>query len=59
VGSIRVLGLVTYFSSLDWRWLLGAAVLLANRPYTIFVIMPTTCHLMNAPARKRGTGKWQ
>jgi hypothetical protein len=47
VGGI--FGLVAYFSALDWRWLLGALVLLANWPYTIFVIMPTNRRLMDTP----------
>ncbi len=44
-----VLGLVAYFSALDWRWLLGALVLLSNWPYTIFVIMLTNRRLMDTP----------
>jgi hypothetical protein len=57
-------GVVAFFSAFQWRWLLGAVVLLANWPYTIFVIMPTYHRLMNAPpgaaaAETRGMiGRW-
>lgn len=47
VGGL--LGLLAFLSTLDWRWLLGAVVLLANWPYTIFVIMPTNARLMDTP----------
>src|SRR5271169_5386945 len=42
-------GLLAYISVLDWRWLLGALVLLANWPYTIFMIMPTNRRLTDTP----------
>jgi Domain of unknown function (DUF1772) len=45
--SRGVFGLVSFFSALDWRWLLGSLVLLANWPYTMFMILPTNRRLMD------------
>ena len=38
VGSL--LGLLAWWQMKDWRWLLGALVLVANWPYTFSAIMP-------------------
>src|SRR5438105_9553044 len=44
LGS-ALLGVAAYWLSGDWRWLIGAVLMLANLPYTIFVILPTNQRL--------------
>src|SRR4051812_27016472 len=40
-----VLGLIAWWFTSDWRWILGAVLLLANWPYILMAIMPTNHRL--------------
>ena len=50
-ATLAVLGAVfggyAYFSQGDWRWLVGALLILSNWPFTLLVIMPTNMKLMH------------
>jgi len=43
------LGIIAFFVTYDWRWLIGAAAILAPWPYTMFIIMPTNRILKSTP----------
>ena len=46
-----LLGLLSFGMTYDWRWLLGALLILANWPFTLIVIMPTNRQLKEVAPR--------
>lgn len=47
-------GLLAVWWTRDWRWVVGAALIFANWPYTVFVILPVNKRLRCRP-RQRST----
>ena len=45
-----LLGLLAWWLTKDWRWILGAVLVLANWPYTLLVIKPVNDRLNATPA---------
>ena len=50
-GSV---GLVVWYQSRDWQWLAGSVALLANWPFTLFVIMPVNKRLLAMRPQEAG-----
>ena len=49
-----VLGLIAAWLTKDWRWIVGAVLILANGPYTLIGIMPTNRALKAIDERDAG-----
>jgi Domain of unknown function (DUF1772) len=49
-----LLGLAAAWQLQDWRWVIGALLILANWPFTLLVMMPTNKRLSAWPAGTAG-----
>ena len=47
-------GLIVGYLSADWRWFAGSILLLANWPFTLFIIMPVNKRLMATQVSEAG-----
>ena len=45
-------GLIAFWLTRDWRWLLGALLILAPWPYTLLVILPVNKQLEATPTER-------
>ena len=48
------LGLIAASAGMDWRWVTGAFLLLANWPFTLFAILPTNKLLLEITPQNAG-----
>jgi hypothetical protein len=59
-----ILRAMAFFASYDWRWLLGAPIIVSNWPCALLVIVPTNNRLMATapeaagPEARRSVGHW-
>jgi hypothetical protein len=57
-GSVVILaglaGIWTWWVSRDWRWVLGAVLIIANWPFTLIVLQPVNAELMALAPEQAG-----